>query len=148
MAEGILSAASGPGPGLVARLLRYGVVGTVVSLIYSAAVIIAVDGLGVANPSLASMAAFLVTLPIAYFAHRRLTFRDAVSDPFQPWRFAATATVNFVVATAGMYLLTECLGRSFYLGIAVNWLLIPGTNFLVYVLWVFRGGRVCAWSTP
>ena len=122
------------------RILRYAVVGTTISVIYSITVVTLVDGFYLPSPTIASMMAFAIMLPAAYVAHRYVTFSDTAPDPFQPWRFVATATVSFAVATIGIYVLTEILGHSYYLGIALNWLLIPGANFLIYLIWVFRTG--------
>jgi len=130
--------------GLVARIVRYGVVGTAISVVYSLAVIILVDCVHLPSPTLASMLAFSVMLPVAYLAHHYVTFRDAARDPLQAWRFAVTTTTSFIVATVGMYVLTAVLGRSYLLGIALNWVLIPTANFAIYLVWVFRTGQVPA----
>lgn len=138
-----------PAAGFVARIVRYGVVGTAISLVYTLAVVLLVDGLHVPSPTVASVLAFAVMLPVAYLAHRDVTFRAAARDPAQAWRFAITTTTSFMVATAGMYVLTAVLGRSYLLGIALNWVLIPTANFAVYLIWVFRTGEVAAFQgTP
>ena len=127
---------------LVPRIVRYGIVGTIVSAIYSVAVIVFVEGYDLPSPTMASVLAFAIIQPAAYFAHRRVTFGDAAPDPLQPWRFATTAVVTFSVATSGMYVLTEVLHRSYFIGIVLNWMLIPAANFLTCLIWVFRTGRV------
>jgi len=120
------------------RVARYGCVGVVVSLFYSLAVIACVQFWPTIGPTLASVIAFIVTLPIAYFAHRNISFFDSHRDAFQPLRFAVTTAASFVLAVGGMYWITEIAGRDFLLGIAWNWLVIPAVNFVVYMLWVFR----------
>jgi putative flippase GtrA len=120
------------------RILRYGLVGVVGSIAYSLAVIGFVHRLPDHNATWASVIAFAVMQPVAYLAHRSLTFVDALRDSFQPVRFAVTTTSTFVIAVGGMYAVTEILGHSYLIGIALNWALIPATNFLVYLFWVFR----------
>jgi putative flippase GtrA len=120
------------------RVLRYGIVGLVVSIVYSLAIMLLVAQFRMRNATEASAIALAVVLPLAYFAHRHVTFFDAAHDPFQPMRFAVTAVSSFVVAIGGMYIITGMLGRSYLIGIALNWALIPAINFLVYLLWVFR----------
>jgi putative flippase GtrA len=132
----------------VERILRYGVVGLIVSVAYSLAVVLAVGWLPTHDPTLASGLAFAVMLPIAYLGHRYVAFFDAARDPFQPLRFAVTTSSTFLIAVGGMYLVTEILGRSYLLGIALNWALIPAVNFLFYVFWVFRVGGRATLGTP
>jgi putative flippase GtrA len=125
---------------IYARVLKYGAVGIAVSMLYSLLVVLLVNQCGMASPTLASALAFAAVLPVAYAAHRGVTFSDAAHDPFASWRFAGTTTASFLVATGGMYLATDVLARSYLLGIALTWVLIPAMNFLVYLVWVFRVG--------
>jgi nitrite reductase/ring-hydroxylating ferredoxin subunit/putative flippase GtrA len=126
--------------GFAERTLRYGVVGFAVSVAYSLAVVLAVHSLPTHNATLASAIVFAVMLPIAYLAHRSIAFYDAPPDPFQPLRFGVSTVSTFLIAVGGMYAVTEILGRSYLLGIALNWALIPAVNFLIYLYWVFRVG--------
>jgi len=128
-------------PALLRRIARYGAVGLAVSLFYSLAVIACVHFWPPLGPTLASAIAFVVTLPIAYFAHRNISFFDSQRDAFQPLRFAVTTAASFVLAVGGMYWITEIAGRDFLLGIAWNWLCIPAVNFVVYIVWVFRATK-------
>lgn len=132
---------------LTRRLLRYGIVGLVVSLLYSFAVVLLVARLHMGNATQASAVAFAVVQPIAYFAHRHVTFFDAAGDPFQPLRFAVTTVSTFLIAIGGMYVVTDMLGHSYLFGIALNWAMIPAGNFLAYLLWVFRLGNQKADAT-
>ena len=124
--------------GFLRRVTRYGIVGLAVSLFYSLAVIACVHLWPPLGPTLASAIAFIITLPIAYFAHRNISFFDSKRDAFQPLRFAVTTAASFVLGVGGMYWITEIAGRDFLLGIAWNWLVIPAVNFVVYIVWVFR----------
>ena len=125
-------------PALLRRLARYGSVGLAVSLFYSLAVIAFVHFWPPLGPTVASVIAFIVALPIAYFAHRNISFFDSQRDTFQPLRFAVTTAASFVLAVGGMYWITEIARRDYLLGIAWNWLVIPAVNFVVYIVWVFR----------
>jgi len=123
---------------LFERVLRYGVVGVTLSVAYSLAVVLVVGWLPTHDPVLASGLAFVLLLPVAYLGHRFVAFFDAARDPFQPLRFAVTTSSTFLIAVGGMYWVTEVLGRSYLLGIALNWALIPAVNFLIFFFWVFR----------
>lgn len=128
-------------PALLPRILRYGGVGLTISLIYSLAVIVAVNVLRPIGPTMASVAAFGLVLPISWLAHGRISFGDRPRDAFQPLRFALTTTASFVIAVGGMYWITAIAGRSYLLGIAWNWAIIPAMNFTIYMVWVFRNVR-------
>jgi putative flippase GtrA len=125
------------------RVLRYGGVGLALSMIYSLAVIVAVRVTWL-GPMMASVVAFAIVLPISWFGHGTISFGDRARDAFQPLRFVLSTSATFVVAVGGMYWITEIAGRSYLLGIAWNWLVIPATNFLVYMFFVFRNGRQLA----
>ena len=125
-------------PALLERAIRYGGVGVVISVLYSLAVIAIVHFFRPISPTMASVLAFVAITPVAYLAHARVSFADRPYDRLQPLRFAFSTTTSFVVAVGGMYWITEIAGRSYLLGIAWNWLIIPAMNFLTYLFWVFR----------
>jgi len=128
-------------PPVIRRVLVYGCVGVAISLFYSFAVIAFVWLLHPISPTIASTVAFVITVPAAYLAHSRITFPDSPNDTFQPLRFVLTTVASFVVSIGGMYWITEIAHRSYLLGIAWNWLIIPAMNLSVYMLWVFRTAR-------
>ena len=125
----------------VRRVGRYGCVGVAVSVFYSLIVIAFVRGLHPITPTEASVIACVLTLPVSYLAHGRVTFSDRPSDKFQPVRFGFSTAMSCAVAVGGMYWITEIAGRSYLLGIAWNFVIIPAANFLIYLLWVFRPAR-------
>lgn len=123
------------------RVLVYGCVGVGVSLFYSFAVVAFVHLFYPLSPTIASIVAFGTTLPVAYFAHARISFADRAYDTFQPLRFALLTAASFVVSIGGMYWITEIAGRSYLLGIAWSWFIIPLMNFASYLFLVFRTVR-------
>jgi putative flippase GtrA len=123
---------------LVVRIMRYGFAGVAVSILYSLAIIACVQLFAPLSPTVASVIAYVVVVPLAYLAHGKFSFSDRPYDNFQPLRFAISTTSSFLIAIGGMYWITEIAGRSYLLGIAWNWLMIPAMNFLIYLFWVFR----------
>jgi putative flippase GtrA len=123
------------------RILVYGCVGVAISVFYSFTAISFVWLLYPIRPVIASIVAFVFTVPVAYLAHAKLSFSDRSYDKFQPSRFAMLTTLSFVVSIGGMYWITEIARGSYLLGIAWNWLIIPVVNFVSNILWVFRTGR-------
>jgi putative flippase GtrA len=128
-------------PRKVRRVFVYGCVGVAVSVSYSFAVIACVRLLHPISPTLASVLAFAISVPVAYLAHAKVSFSDIPYDKFQPLRFVVSTVTSFILSTAGMYLITEVAGRNYLFGIALNWLTIPTMNFLSYIFWVFRAAR-------
>jgi putative flippase GtrA len=129
-------------------VLRYGVVGLIISIVYSLAVMLLVAQLHLRNATGASALAFALVQPLAYCAHRHVTFFDAARDSFQLLRFAVTTVSTFLIAIGGMSVVTNRLGHSYLFGIALNWALIPAGNFLIYVVWAFRLGKQKADTVP
>jgi putative flippase GtrA len=127
---------------LAARIVRYGVAGASVSILYSLAVITCMHIFAPLSPTVASVIAYFAILPLAYLAHGRFSFSDRPYDSLQPIRFTVSTTSSFIVAIGGMYWITEIAGRSYLLGIAWNWLMIPAMNLLIYMVWVFRTLKV------
>jgi nitrite reductase (NADH) small subunit len=126
--------------GLAACTWRCGIVGLAVLVAYGLAVVLLVRLLPTHDPTAASAIAFAALLPIAFLAHHPIGFFDAAPDPFQPLRFTVSTAATFLIAVSGMYAVTAIFGRSYLLGIALNWALIPAANFLIYLFWVFRVG--------
>ena len=119
-------------------LMRYGVAGTAVSLLFTGLVVWMLESWPMTNPVLASIVAFIVLLPFAYLAHRYFSFAGHVHADGTLLRFVITTSLSFAAAVGGMYLVTAQFHAPYYWGIALNWLLIPFVNYLVYLLWVFR----------
>ena len=128
---------------LISSIIRYGMIGIAISIVYSAGVVFLVALMGSESATLASVLVFVAVAPIAYAAHRYVTFFDASRDAWQPLRYAVTTISSFLVTTAGMYVVTKVLGSSYLIGIALNWALIPAMNFAIYFIWVFR-----VWTPP
>ena len=132
-------------PTFLPRVRRYAFVGLAVSLCNSLAIIASVHFV---DPTVASVIAFIITLPIGYLAHRGVTFSDSKHDALQPLRFCVTAATSFVLAVGGMYWITEVAGHDYLLGIAWTWFIIPATNFVIYLLWVFRAAPTVTCHSP
>jgi putative flippase GtrA len=126
---------------LLRRILRYSFVGLSMSAAYSLAVVLLVRVMAPASPTVCSVLAFIVMMPIAFISHGRVSFSDRPRDAFQPMRFVVSTASSFVIAVGGMYWITEIAGRGYLLAIAWNWMAIPAMNFLIYLLWVFPRER-------
>jgi hypothetical protein len=126
----------------IERIVRYGVSGVLVSLAFSLGVIGFVHLLPQIGPVWASVLSFCVVQPLGYVIHRTLTFPDTDDVATPPRasisRFILTNVTSLAIATGGMALVTNVLHASYLWGIALNWVLIPSANFLLYRFWVFK----------
>ena len=134
----------------IERIVRYGISGVLVSVICSLGVVGFVHLLPQFGPVGANVLAFCAVQPIGYVIHKTFTFPDTNPESDSVLlglrRFILTNLASLAVSTAGMALVTGVLRASYIWGIALNWILIPSTNFLLYRFWVFqvhpqRGGK-------
>jgi putative flippase GtrA len=124
----------------IERIVRYGFSGVVVSLAFSLGIAGFVH-IGV-SPVGASVLAFCAVQPLGYALHKMFTFPDtatmATGARAGMRRFIITNLTSLAIATGGMALVTNVLRASYLWGIALNWILIPCTSFMLYRYWVFE----------
>jgi putative flippase GtrA len=132
---------------LVERILRYGVSGCTVAVLFSLTVVALVRLLPATGAVGASAIAFCLIQPVGYAVHRMISYPDSSVQLHEKaasrLRFVITNLGGFVIAIGGMALVTDVFHQSYLWGIVLNWLLIPGLNFVIYLYWVFR---VQSWS--
>ncbi len=124
--------------GFLGRVLRYGIVGVTVATLYSLAILALVPLIRPLSPTVASVIAFCLVLPVGFWMHRGYSFADRAGSGGQAWRFTVTNISSFVISVGGMYVITEVLRVSYLFGIAWNWVAVPAVNFGIYMFWVFR----------
>lgn len=126
----------------IERIVRYGISGGLVSLLFSMGVVGFVHILPAIGPVGATVLAFCVVQPIGYAIHRAFTFPDtdpvATGGRARLGRFIVTNLGSIVVAAGDMALVTDVLHASYVWGIALNWVLVPCTSFVFYRFWVFE----------
>jgi putative flippase GtrA len=119
------------------RLIRYGLVGIGVSLLYTMLTVLFHKSGLIGDPTLASAAAALISIPLSFLAHRHTTYADVARHPAQAWRFAAIGISSFIIATGAMKLV-DLNHWSFWIGLTLTWFLIPAANYIINALWIFR----------
>ena len=126
----------------VERIVRYGFSGVLVSIICSLGVVAFVHLIPQVGPVGANILSFCAVQPIGYVIHKTFTFPDTEIGPQGATsgvhRFILTNVASLAVSSGGMALVTNVLHASYLWGIALNWVLIPSTNFLLYRFWVFK----------
>ena len=125
---------------VVARLLRFGSVGVIATLIY-AAVAWSLGRYAGVGAVLASILAYGVAGLFAYVGHKRFTFRSTGSHADDAPRFIAAQLLGIGIATAAPYVLTVRLHAPALAPILFTCVAVPLLNYLVLDLLVFRSGR-------
>ncbi len=124
--------------GFLGRVIRYGIVGVTVAVLFSLAIMALVPLVRPLSPTVATVIAFCLTLPVGFWLHRGFSFADRAGGEGQGLRFTLTNISSFLISVGGMYVVTEIFRASYLWGIAWTWLAVPTVNFGVYMLWVFR----------
>jgi putative flippase GtrA len=119
------------------RVIRYVLVGGGVTLFYTLVTATLISGKIIADPTLASAIASVVTLPISFLVHRRFTYADTKREQGQWERFALIAVANFVVNVGAMKA-ADAMHFPYWSALAFGWVVVPVVNYAINVLWVFR----------
>jgi putative flippase GtrA len=125
------------------RLLRYGVVGVGLALLYSLLTVLFHESRFLPDPTEASMLAFLLTAPVSFFAHSRITYADADRDHTQWRRFGISLLSGFVISVGAMKSV-DLLGKPYWIALVIGWFLVPAVNYVVNAIWVFRVKNILA----
>src|ERR1700733_9066674 len=120
----------------LAQLIRYGLVGASLMIGYLSLAFGLVVFLGI-RPTRASPSAFLLCLPLAYWAQAKFVFRARSDDWVQRVRFGIAALVNLAIVTFAP-ILGMLLKSPYQINILVGAFLLPVANYLVSRVWVFR----------
>lgn len=121
---------------LVAKVMRFGLVGAMNSLIYAVVTALCVRNLSV-NSTLSSVIGYVAVLPLAFAAHKWFTFRAVGDARAEMFRFAIVYISGLAISVLAMYLATDILGLSYLFGIAGAVLLVPLLTLFVLDRWVF-----------
>ncbi len=129
------------------RVIRYLLVGGGVTLFYTLLTIALISWALPSSPTLASAIASLVTLPVSFVVHRRVTYRDVSPEAAQWQRFAFVAAINFAL-NVGLMGASDRLGISYWAALAAGWILVPVANYVVTAIWVFRAKTLLRLDFP
>jgi putative flippase GtrA len=128
------------------RLIRFVLVGGGVTLIYTLLTAGLIMGPLAGHRVWASAAASVVTIPISFLVHRRITYADTPRHTGQSTRFTLIALANLLVNTGNMTLSAE-LHWPFWTALMAGWVIVPMVNFALNTLWVFRAARFLGLAT-
>lgn len=122
---------------LLAKAIRFGVVGVSSGLIYAAVTALFVSILGV-DPVPASVVGYCASAPMSFLGHRRFSFRSNGRWTGEAARFVFAQALNIAVTIASMHAATVWFGAAYWWGMIAAVVLVPIANFVFMNLWVFR----------
>jgi putative flippase GtrA len=120
--------------------LVFGIVGISLAFVYFVVAYAGSSGMGL-EPSIASGGAYLLMIPLAYFAHRIITFRSSAVHGVAFPRFVVTSCMGVALSWLIPYLASQLFAAPHWLAFLAVCVIVPALSFLVTRGWVFVGGR-------
>ena len=125
------------GDTLPSRLVRFAGIGGVSSLVYVVVVALFVEFLSL-EPVSASILGYVISIPVGFLGHRRVTFRSDGHFSAELTRFIFLHCVNIAVSVTGMYGVVDWYGASYWFGSLFAVVFVPISSFIIMNQWVFR----------
>ena len=125
---------------LIARMLRYGVVGIVSTVVYFLLVALLVE-IYHQEPVLSAVIACAVITVMAYVLNYRWVFASARNHTFAFPSFLMATFISMTLNAGIMYLAVHVLGWWYGLGLVLTTIIVPPSNFLMNYFWCFRAPR-------
>ena len=120
--------------------LVFGVVGVSLALIYFVMAYAGSSGIGL-QPAIASFCAYLLMIPLAYFAHRIITFRSSALHSVALPRFVVTSGMGVALSWVIPYLASKLFAAPHWLAFLAVCVIVPALSFVTTRAWVFVGTR-------
>lgn len=122
---------------LALKVLRFGVIGVLSSGIFAAVTWWLVGPLQV-DPKMASVVAYLASVPLNFLGNRYFSFRSSNALAGDFGRFALLHAGNIFLTAFAMGIVVDALGLHYAFGILGAVVLVPCVNFMAMNWWVFR----------
>lgn len=118
------------------KAIRFGGVGAVSGFIFAIVTLCAArSGL---EPKLASIAGYVVSIPVNFLFNRCFSFRSENSLLSDFPRFLLVHACNMAVTAFAMGAMVDVLGLHYFFGVVTAIALVPVASFLAMNGWVFR----------
>lgn len=128
------------------QAITYVIVGSVIFLSYSTAIVTQID-LFHFDPRIANVAALLLSGTMNYLCHRKLTFGISGAHVPHLVRFAVVF-VTIVITTTGIWQAVHAGIISQWIAVTIIFILIPAQSFLVMKFWIFLSPNDVEPPTP
>ena len=124
----------------VRQLVVFGVVGVALALIYFVVAYAGSSRIGLAPP-VASGLAYILMIPLAYFAHRIITFRSSAFHTVAFPRFVVTSCMGVALSWVIPYLGSRLFAAPHWLLFLAVCVIVPTLSFVTTRAWVFVGSK-------
>jgi putative flippase GtrA len=125
------------GLSLTGRVVRYGVAGLVATAIYFGAVVLLVEGVGVA-PVPAAVLATMIVIVSSYTINRVFVFDTNRAHRSAFARFVVASLLGIALNAGLMHFATRVLAWPYIAGAVLATAVVPPLNFVVNYFWAFR----------
>lgn len=122
-----------------ARLVRFGIVGVIATLVYFSTTFVAIEAFAL-TPVRASIVGQVTAMGVSYFGHSLFSFAVKTDHRTYLWRFLVIAALTFTMNGVVTWLLTDVLRVYYPIAVGIVGLLIPLTNYVCNRFWVFMPG--------
>ena len=122
------------------RLVRYGIIGVGVTLVYAILTLVLHYVAGTST-AVASFVGHCCVAVLSFFGHRMFTFQDSGNIARSIPRFIGVNLLGNLVAVAVPWLVSDVLRYPAIVSIALVCLLVPTMNYLLLNIFVFHNAR-------
>jgi len=114
----------------------FGIVGASLALVYFAIAYFGAAVIG-AEAQVASAAAYLILIPVGYYAHRVVTFRSKSRHMVALPRFIASTCGGIALSWVVPYMAVRMFDAPQWMAFLAVCVVIPATSFALLRMWVF-----------
>lgn len=121
---------------LIINFIQYGVVGVVGTVFHTAVLAFCVEYFQLI-PVISTIIGFLVSLVVSYRLNLVWTFKKSNFKKRRFIKYAITCSFGLILNVAIMFLITDILELSYWVGQLIAVILVPVFNFSISKKWVF-----------
>lgn len=121
---------------VIAKAIRFGLVGAVSGIIFGLAAAVLIDGFKI-SPNISSVVAYIISMPVNFLGNRNFSFRSKGHIWGDALRFSGLHIANMAVTAGAMSTAVEMMKLHYLFGVLGAIVLVPVTNFILMNVWVF-----------
>lgn len=119
------------------RLIRYGIISGIATLLYFGVLVTLVEAFGV-QPAFSAFIGFLSILLLVYLPHHFWVFRSTQAHYCSFPKFVIVGVFGLLANAGVMYCAVNIFNLNYMWGIVGATAVVPPTNFLLNFYWTFR----------
>ncbi|MCY9513106.1 GtrA family protein [Paenibacillus apiarius] len=119
-----------------AKIVKYGVVGALGTLLHFSVLILLVEWFG-CNPIISSVIGFIIVLIISFFMNQRWTFGAGGMGRMAFIKYVAVSGIGLILNTAIVFVTVDLLQWPYVIGQLCVVAVVPPLNFVLNYYWTF-----------